>query len=73
MDDKSVRIPGLTPPRLFQVRHRIHLQPGRAVLVHRRNRAAADAGGRGLPVPGLFAEDGGGSGNYHGSFVVLRI
>jgi hypothetical protein len=59
-DDKSVRNPGLAPPRLFEVRNGIHLQPGGAVLVRRGNHAAADAGGRrGLPVPGLFAEDGG--------------
>jgi hypothetical protein len=58
--DKSVRYYGLAPPRLSPMRHGIHLQPGRAMLVRRGNRPAADAGRRrGLPVPGLFTEGGG--------------
>src|SRR5882672_7784405 len=60
LHDKSVRKSGVPPPRLFRLRNGIHLPSGGAVLVRRGNRAAADAGGgRGLPVPGLSAEDGG--------------
>jgi len=41
------------------MRNGIRLQAGRPVLVHRGNRPIADAArGRGLPVPGLFAERG---------------
>jgi hypothetical protein len=60
--DKSVRNvrPGVAPPRLFRLRNGIHLRPLGTVLVRGGNRAAADADGwRGLPVPGVFAEDGG--------------
>jgi hypothetical protein len=59
---KSVRNsgPDLAPPRLRRLRGGIFLQPVRTVLVRRGNRAAADAGRRrGLPVPGVFEEDGG--------------
>jgi hypothetical protein len=42
------------------MRNGIHLQPRRAMLVRRGNRALADAGGRrGLRMSGLLAEDGG--------------
>jgi hypothetical protein len=60
--DKSVRnlSPDIAPPCLFRLRHGIHLQPVRTMLVRRGNRAAADAGlWRGLPVPGVFTEGGG--------------
>jgi len=45
------------------MRNGVHLQPGGTLLVRRGNRAAADAGryGRGLPVPGVSAQGGGGS------------
>jgi len=57
---------------LFRLRNRIHLQPGGAVLVRRGNRAAADAGRwRGLRVPELPAEDGGGK--RRGSLIALKI
>src|SRR3954447_16557690 len=57
IDDKSVRNPGFAPPRLFEVRNGIHLRSGRAVLVRRGNRQAANAQrSRGLPLPRLLAE-----------------
>jgi hypothetical protein len=50
----------IAPPRLLRLRHGIFLRPVRIMLVRRGNRSPADAGRwRGLPVPGLFAEDGG--------------
>jgi hypothetical protein len=56
--DKSVRKSASAPPRLFTLRDAIHLRPDRFVLVRGGNRKAADAGRRrGLPVPGLLAED----------------
>ena len=63
LDDTSPRhpCPSHAPRRLRRLRHGIYLQPVGAVLVRGGNRAAADAGRwRGLPVPGVFAEDGGG-------------
>jgi hypothetical protein len=70
LHDKSVRKSAIPPPRLFRLRNGIHLPPGGAVLVRRGNRAAADAGRwRGLPVPGLSAEDGGADGLRHRHFV----
>jgi hypothetical protein len=59
MDDKSFRKSDLAPLGLFPMRNGIRLQPRRAMLVRRGNRALADAGGRrGLRVSGLPAEDG---------------
>jgi hypothetical protein len=59
--DKSIRkSAALAPPRLLRLRNGIYLRPVGTVLVRRGNRAAADANRpRRLPVPGLFAEDGG--------------
>jgi hypothetical protein len=58
--DKCVRNTGLAPSRLSRMRNRIHLQPRGSVLVRRGNRPAADAiRRRRLPVPGLFAQEGG--------------
>ena len=59
VDDKSVRKPARAPPRLFRLRHRIHLQPIRPVLVFGRGFSPADAAGwQRLPVPGLPARQG---------------
>jgi len=58
--DKSVGKSAHAPPRLFRLRHRIHLQPVGIVLVRIGNCKTADAGRkRGLPVPELLAENGG--------------
>src|SRR5205814_7586037 len=55
--DKSVRKSGFAPPRLPALRNRIHLQPGRAMLVRGRVLSTADADRRRrLPVPGMFAQ-----------------
>jgi hypothetical protein len=52
---------GLAPPRLSALRRGIRLQPVGRMLVRWRNRTPADAGQRrGLPVPGVFEEGGGG-------------
>jgi hypothetical protein len=52
------------------MRNGIHLQPRGAVLVRRGTRAPADAARwRRLPVPGVFAEDGGCREQPH--FVIL--
>ena len=57
--DKSVRNASLAPPRLRKLRHRVQLQPVRAVLVRGRGLSDADANGRQrLPVPGLPAQGG---------------
>src|SRR5487761_2136679 len=61
IDDKPVGNSALAPPRLFPVWNGIHLPPGRTLLVRRGNRPPADAcRRRGLPVPRLSAEGGGG-------------
>jgi hypothetical protein len=70
--DKSVRKAGLAPPRLFRVRNGIYLQPGGAVLVRRGNRPAADAiRRRRLPVPGVFAEEGGAIAGRHSAVGIV--
>jgi len=57
--DKSVRNPGVAPPRVLWLRDGIFLQPLRPLLVLRRILPPADAVEcRRLPVPGLPAENG---------------
>jgi hypothetical protein len=58
--DKSDRKYCLAPPRLFRLWNRVLVRAIRQLLVRGGNRKTADASrGRRLPVPGVFAQDGG--------------